>query len=365
MPPQRATLNFVNGGAYMALSLPVSAFPYATETADLAKAAADLSPKSAPGPVLHMTQEAYQKYLPRLTADVQAHVQLRDAQGPLPLEGTLLNFTPPDDDPGGAASQLVVLGRFNLRHPDDAGSAALRWRIELYGRSPDEQRITATATRVHPETKQKQQQLLVFGPEEPERQLFPSASAVLVDYAKLGMDHILSGMDHLLFLLAVLASLSGWRLIVLTLTSFTAGHAVTLSLSLLGGVQLPATLVEPGIALTIVGVAGYDLWASYKGRHVSTRTRLALVFACALIHGLGLASALESRGLDREHLWQSLLGFNAGIELGQMVVGGVFVAFWWALRHGPGPQAETRSRQVAAALALGAGMLWFLQRTLT
>ncbi|WAC71684.1 HupE/UreJ family protein [Roseateles sp. SL47] len=345
MPPQRGTLNFVNGGVYVVLSLPVSAFPYASD-----------------GLAHGMSQAAYARHLPRLTADVQAQVQLWDDEGPLLLEGTFLNFSPPDEDPAGPATQLVVLGRFQLRHPQDAYNGQLRYRVTLYGDQPDEQRIVVTATRADPVTGEKQRQLLVFGPEDPEHLLFPSAMAVLRDDMRLGATHILSGADHLLFLLAVLAGLTSWRLVLMTLTAFTAGHAATLSLSLLGGVQGPSAVVEPCIALTLVGVVLHDGWTARNGRSMSTPMRLWLVFGCALVHGLGLAGALEARGLDRQHLWQSLLGFNLGIELVQLAIGVAFLGLMRGLRLGFPPGVEMRVRQGLSVVALCGGLLWLVQR---
>jgi hypothetical protein len=347
MMPQRGTLNFVDGGAYLVLSLPVSAFPYTDERGD------------------HLlSQQGFAKYQKRMTEDIEAHVQLRDAQGPLQLEGTFLNFTPPDNDANGSAAQVVVLGRFKLRQPDDVNRAALRLRITLFGSAADEQSVTATVTRVNPQTKQKERQLLVLSATQPERVIFASTWSVLVDYVRLGMEHILTGFDHLVFLLVVLAATVGWRHVLLALTCFTVGHAITLTLSLMGGIKLSSVWVEPAIALTIVGVALWDLWARKRHSHIPQGWRLAVVFACSLVHGLGLASSLESLGLDREHLLASLVGFNSGIELGQVLVGLCLGLLVIALQRLTGPKSVHQARTLAGFAAVGLGGFWFLQRVL-
>lgn len=345
MMPQRGTLNFVDGGAYMVLSLPVTAFPYTDEKGD------------------HLiSQQAFGKYQQRMAKDIEAYVQLLDDQGPLQLEGTFLNFTPPDNDPSGSVSQIVVLGRFNLRHPDDAHRAALRLRMKLFGTAADEQSVTATVTRVNPQTQEKERQLLVLSFDRPERVIFASAWSVLVDYVRLGIEHVLTGLDHLLFLLVVLAAATGWRQVLLTLTCFTLGHAITLSMSLLGGWSVPAMVVEPTIALTIVGIALYDMRPSPASK--GPGIRLAIVFACALIHGLGLASSLAQMGLDQSHLLASLLGFNAGIELGQLGVTFAVSALVLALGRSNGLQPLLKARALAGFAAMGIGSVWFVQRVL-
>lgn len=188
--PQRGTLNFVDAGAYLVLSLPVSAFPYTNENGD---------------PLL--SAQRFTKYQQRMAADVEAQVQLLDAQGPLRLEGTFLNFTPPDNDPNGSAPDIVVLGRFKLRRPDDANGGALRLRITLFGTSAKEQNVTTTVTRVNLQTGQKERELLVLSADRPERTLFASAWGVLGDYFRLAVEYIRTRFEPLsLFSVALAAA---------------------------------------------------------------------------------------------------------------------------------------------------------------
>ncbi len=159
----------------------------------------------------------------------------------------------------------------------------------------------------------------------------------------LGAEHVLGGLDHMLFLLVVLATGWGWRHTALALTVFTAGHAISLAAVAIGGFSAPAHIVEPAIAATIVGMALFDRWSHARSQPLAPAWRLALVFGCALIHGLGLAGALTRLGLDSTNRLLSLVGFNAGIEAAQL---GVALAggrschrhstLAWPRRAGPG-----------------------------
>jgi hypothetical protein len=195
MMPQRGTLNFVDGSAYLVMSLPVSAFPYSNDNEN------------------HLlSAQSFTKHQQRMAADVEAQVQLLDAQGPLQLEGTFLNFTPPDNDPNGAASDIVVLGRFNLRNPEDAKNAALRLRVTLFGVSANEKSVTTTVTRLNPQTQQKEREQLVLSADRPEQAIFSSAGDMLADYFRLLMQYLGKGFDQLFLLLLVLAAAAaGWR----------------------------------------------------------------------------------------------------------------------------------------------------------
>ncbi len=295
MVAQRGTLNIVGDGAFMVLSLPVSALSGVDDDGDGKLSLAEFSAHRA-----------------AIAAVVVRELRLSDGQGARTLEAMMLSPSPPDDAPTAPAAQLVVLGRFAL---GDAGGA-LRFETGLFGKAADERVFQVTVTR--PATGQKQ--LLVLTPQQPARALFPSAWAVFADYLVLGAEHIATGLDHLLFLLVVLAASAGWRQVLLALTTFTVGHAITLMVSVWGDMSAPAMLVEPAIAVTIVGMAAFDFHARRKGRLPSPWLRLSLVFGCALIHGLGLASALTELGLDSQHQLPSLAGFNVGIELGQVAV---------------------------------------------
>lgn len=141
----------------------------------------------------------------------------------------------------------------------------------------------------------------------------PSRFEPLRSYASLGLGHIASGADHLLFLLGLFLLVSGGRALVLTVTAFTAGHAITLGLAVLGVVSVPAAPVEVAIAASLMLLA---LMLSRGER----RRRAPLLFAggFGLLHGLGFAGALSRAGLPEAQLPLALFSFHVGIEAGQI-----------------------------------------------
>ncbi len=141
-------------------------------------------------------------------------------------------------------------------------------------------------------------------------------------YVVLGVQHILSGADHLLFVLGLLFLVGFRRRLIGTITAFTLAHSVTLACSVFGVITLHQAPVEACIALSIVLVACEAL----RDRETLARRLPALVsFLFGLVHGLGFAGALKSIGLPQKHLPLALLTFNAGVEIGQLLV--VLVAY--------------------------------------
>jgi hypothetical protein len=136
-------------------------------------------------------------------------------------------------------------------------------------------------------------------------------------YLKLGVEHILLGVDHLLFVLALLIITRGGWLLIKTVTAFTIAHSVTLALATLGFVHVPAAPVEAAIALSIVFVA-VEIVHLRQGREgLTARAPWVVAFAFGLLHGLGFAGALREVGLPEGHIPLALLFFNVGVEVGQ------------------------------------------------
>lgn len=169
-----------------------------------------------------------------------------------------------------------------------------------------------------------------------------------------GLEHILGGLDHVLFVVALLIGTRGLREVFGVVTAFTVAHSVTLLAAALDVVRIPASIVEPLIALSIAYVAVTSL----LGRS-TTRYRLAAVFGFGLLHGLGFAGAL---GFTGDVSWQSLsslVSFNVGIEIGQaLIVAVLFPFLHYARRFG-------WSRYVhfaAAGLITLVGLTWFVER---
>ena len=193
---------------------------------------------------------------------------------------------------------------------------------------------------------------------------FRSAGHVLADYTLLGVEHILLGWDHLTFLITVLVAASGWPYWWRVLTGFTLAHSLTLTATLLGFLQVSAAIVEPLIAASIVWMAVLNVLQ----HQAVIRQRLLMVFACGLLHGMGFASAISDLGLHGIYQWTSIVGFNVGIELGQMLFLLAFLAVtkgfgaWvlpqgWRLRTG-GLALE----RWVSVLALAAGLYWLAER---
>lgn len=187
-------------------------------------------------------------------------------------------------------------------------------------------------------------QSAVFGPEQ-SRQTFQAGPVsrwtAFKQYVVEGIWHIWLGFDHVLFLLSLLLpavllwSRAGWRgvpslraagrEVLAVVTAFTLAHSITLSLASLGVISLPSRLVESVIALSVVLAAANNLRPLVQGR------RWLAAFGFGLIHGFGFASVLAELGLPREALVVSLVGFNVGVELGQLAIVALFLplAFRW------------------------------------
>jgi hypothetical protein len=192
-----------------------------------------------------------------------------------------------------------------------------------------------------------------------------------LDYVREGVWHIWSGFDHMLFLAAlllpaVLARRSGkWEAVasfreafldvVRIVTAFTVAHSITLSLAVLGVITLPSRLIESAIAVSVVIAALNNL-------HPLVQKRIWMVaFAFGLVHGLGFANVLAELGLPRDALAVSLVGFNLGVEAGQLVLVGLFLPLAYL----------TRRSWLYPRLILGAGSLaivaiasvWLIERS--
>ena len=191
-----------------------------------------------------------------------------------------------------------------------------------------------------------------------------------VTYLREGIWHIWIGFDHILFLLSLLLPAVGvWQArrwqpvehigvaamdVLRVVTAFTVAHTVTLSLATLGLVSLPSRLVESAIAGSVVLAALNNLWPLFHGR------RWTVAFVFGLIHGFGFASVLADLGLPSGALALALVGFNVGVEVGQLAIVAVFLPLAFVLRH-----SWLYRRGVLAggsALIAVLAAVWFLER---
>jgi hydrogenase/urease accessory protein HupE len=180
-------------------------------------------------------------------------------------------------------------------------------------------------------------------------------------YVRLGAEHILLGADHLLFLLTVLIAGAGWRYWLAMTATFTVAHSITLSLAALGWVQAPPSVIEPLIAASIILLAADTL---LRGT-TAAKQRLALVFACGLLHGMGIASILADLGLSSYNRIVALIAFNAGVEVGQLAFVAIMLALLALIRRCMPHEWHGNMIRVFSLLAALVAAGWVIERTLT
>jgi hypothetical protein len=174
-------------------------------------------------------------------------------------------------------------------------------------------------------------------------------------FVALGVEHILLGLDHVLFLAVLLLGARGFGSVIRLATAFTVAHSFTLALASIGWVDVPGEVVEPLIALSIAYVAAENILGG-ESRH-----RLAVVFGFGLLHGLGFASTLSFTDELSGQLLASLVSFNVGIELGQALIVLAVFPLLLLVRRARWSAAAHAGAAVAAA---GFGLLWFFERVM-
>ncbi len=180
-------------------------------------------------------------------------------------------------------------------------------------------------------------------------------------YFRLGVDHILAGIDHLLFVLALMLLIHSRRLLVKTITAFTAAHSITLAGASLGYFSLPQQPVEATIALSIAFVASELVRNRAGERRLSESYLWVVAFAFGLLHGLGFAGALQEIGLPQTSVPLALFHFNLGVEAGQLLFVTAVVSILWAARtFVPIPNGPAR---LTTAYMIGTlSMVWLVER---
>lgn len=186
-------------------------------------------------------------------------------------------------------------------------------------------------------------------------------TSVAWTYTVLGVEHILGGIDHLLYILGMLFLVKGWKRIVATMSAFTATHSVTLSAAALGWVHVPQPPVEAIIALSIVFVAR-EILETRRGRPgLTARWPWVVAFTFGLMHGFGFAGALAEVGLPPRAIPIALLFFNVGVEIGQLLFVVAAVAAMAVVTR----MVTGRARWVEAVPGYAIGsiaMLWVIER---
>jgi hypothetical protein len=193
-------------------------------------------------------------------------------------------------------------------------------------------------------------------------QLVPPADVVGGDYFFLGLDHLWGGWDHLAFLAALVLPGGSWNRLLKVVTAFTIAHSLTLTLAATGVLRLPPSVVEPLIALTVVVVA-VDALRPRRDLVPRTDRRFEWALVFGLIHGMGFAGALADVGIPPGRLAPALLGFNAGLEVAEVMVVLVLLPLVTALQ-GLADRISLRgslSQAGSSAIAVF-GSFWLVQR---
>jgi len=303
-----------------------------------------------------------------------AYLQLRQIDGtrydvlwkvPALDEATTLRVVPMF--PEGARSSTPVHSAYA------AGTAVLRWRVEidggLTGKAIQFSNLSSAGidVLVRVERADGTVQLARVLPLDARFVVTatPGAFEVAQTYAVLGIEHILTGFDHLLFVLALVILVKGVRRLVATVTAFTVAHSLTLVAATLGWVHVPGPPVEATIALSIVFVAAEIVRGRRGMESLTERFPWVIAFVFGLLHGFGFASALSEVGLPQTAIPVALLLFNVGVEVGQLVfVGFVFATMAFArsvVRHFAAPQPTWAWRLPPYAIG-GVAAFWAIQR---
>lgn len=180
-------------------------------------------------------------------------------------------------------------------------------------------------------------------------------------YLVLGVEHILGGIDHLLFVLALLLIVRGGKRILMTVTAFTVAHSITLVSATMGWMHVPGPPVEAMIALSIVFVAAEIVHGSGGSPGLTARAPWIVAFSFGLLHGFGFAGALAEVGLPQKAVPLALLMFNVGVEVGQLLFVAFAVGARAVLARLPVPKREWMSYATPYAIGCVA-MFWVIER---
>jgi len=190
--------------------------------------------------------------------------------------------------------------------------------------------------------------------------------AIFWSYRALGFGHVLSGYDHLLFVLGLLLLVHGRRRLLLTITAFTLGHSVTLAAAVLDAIAVDPDLVEICIAASFVLLAADIVNSATAGGRpgVFARHPSGVAGAFGLLHGLGFAGALEATGILSGEIPLALLAFNLGIEVGQLLFIACVLAFAGLLSSGLPTRLPAQCRLLPAYAIGTVAFAWVIERSL-
>lgn len=253
-------------------------------------------------------------------------------------------------DTAAVARDGVPFARLDLTYscPGDSGSYVIKYRVFTAEDAAADDHSNIVSYRLGGQTGQT----VLDGSNTEFTVGQGSFAASTARFGAMGVEHILSGLDHVLFVVALILGAANLRNLLSVVSMFTLAHSVTLIGALLGWVSVPAIIVEPLIALSIAFVALENLLGP-------TRRRLPVVFVFGLLHGLGFAGSLRVTDDVSWNLVASLLSFNVGIEAGQALL--LLVAFPLILLVRRTRWSVPVLRGAAITVA-AFGLLWFIER---
>lgn len=250
------------------------------------------------------------------------------------------------------------------------GASVIRWTIDVPGGLDGKPiafeglSLTRTDILVRLARADGTEQLERLSPAEPVFVATPSPGPweVITSYTWLGVEHILLGIDHLLFVAALVMLVRGKRQLLLTITAFTIAHSITLALATLGLLDVPGPPVEAIIALSIMFVAIEILHRHQGHPSLASQKPWLVAFSFGLLHGLGFAGALAEVGLPENSIPLALLFFNIGVEIGQLLFVGVLLAGAALVRRLAGPVDPRWSVALPAYAIGGLASFWLVER---
>lgn len=233
-------------------------------------------------------------------------------------------------------------------------------RIEFVGLQ-----ATITDVLVRVQTRDGARTTTLVHPSQPWLEIVPARGSFAVAGAYLvhGIEHILLGYDHLLFVLALILIVRNLRVLIATVTAFTVAHSITLALATLGIVHVPGPPVEATIALSILLLACEIARTSAGQSSITARCPWLVAFSFGLLHGFGFASALSAIGLPRGDIPLALFMFNLGVEIGQLVFIACVLTLLATVRQLPIPGVVMRRVRPVANYAIGTlAAFWLVDR---
>ncbi len=349
MPAQQGSINIQGKSAFVAVALPASGLTIGDANRD-----GRLS-----------TQEA-SIYQQAIAEQVSARLQLWDGDTQGNIDFIQINAESDASHSGQIANSEDMgtwsfLALIKISFPKEP--QALHLRSTFFGTRPDQMQLTMKAIRGD------ETEVVMLTPQHAQHHFFRSSGQVLGDYIVIGVQHILSGWDHLAFLLTILCIINNWRQGLLLTGAFTVAHSLSLIAALLELVHFNPRWIESAIAISIIIMACLNLLIQRWPGKQKTRWRLFVVFSFGLLHGLGFAASLSAIGLNTQYRVWSLLGFNAGIEIGQLFFLSSLSLFYMATqRYLPGFfhasfKTQWRDRFLIPStnlLALGVGVYFLL-----